>query len=133
MYSSLNNVSSYNRIFCCEIWLYIFDSLELGKIFSRVPTHQGPILALVYHGYTKTKKVEGKTSLFTHAETFDIFIICIQVALKGIYRCVSIDEICTQCSMNKQYVKVNTKTEKGLLESVIVMLALNDRERVNSS
>ena len=43
-------------------------------IFSQVPTHQGPILALVYLGYTNTdhNQKKDKINTFVHTRTFNL-------------------------------------------------------------
>ena len=60
---------------------------------------------------------KDKTNSFTHKETFNTFIICIQKVLTRLCKHVSRDEICTLFYEQAVYEK-STKTVKDLLDVV---------------
>ena len=60
--------------------IVLLECLVVGKIFSRVSTHQGLILELVYPWYTKTRFKRRKINSFTNEKylIFNIHTISIE-------------------------------------------------------
>ena len=57
-----------------NIYIEVLICVVLGNIFSRVPIHQGPILTLVYHGYTNIEHIgrKDKINTFVYSRTFNL-------------------------------------------------------------
>ena len=107
---TLSKPVGYYRQWVTRWKMKVLGFLEAEKRFCWDPTHQRPILALVHpwftsdeHNRRKEKKRKEKKISFWYTEPFNIYIIYIWVVLKEYTNMSQLLEICSYCSMNKQY------------------------------